>query len=258
MKPDMTEKLIAYLEGELSATETQQVEAEVAKSEALRQELQELEQLFQTMESVPVERPSAQLNQRFYRFLEQEKAAQSESKAKVFTLRRPEWLAVAAVIILAIGIGFGVLWQNNMRQQQQINSLVAEVETTRKMMILSMLQEQSASKRIQAVNTAVEQRAADPQVLDALIFTLQTDDNVNVRLKAAEALAEFANEQKVINALTNALRTEDSPEVQIALIDVLTNLRAPEALDEFKTLMEKEELLDVVKNKAARGVEVLL
>lgn len=260
MKPDMTDKLIDYLEGNLPAAEVRQVEAELAKSEVLRREMQELRQLFQAMDEVPMERPSAQLSQRFHQFLAEAEHQHLQPKpaAKVFTLRRPEWLAVAAVIILAIGVGFGVLWQNNVRQQDQINSLVAEIETTRKMMILSMLQEQSASQRIKAVNTAVAERTADPQVVDALILTLLKDDNVNVRMKAAEALGGFANDRKVIAALTKALRTESSPEVQITLIDILTNLRAPEALDEFKTLMEQEELLDVVKNKAAHGVEVLL
>lgn len=260
MKPNMTDQLIDYLEGNLTDAEIQQVELELSKSDALRREMEELRQLFQAMDEVPIEQPSEQLSRQFYQFLQLEATKQKEPKreARIFTLPQPMWLVAAAVALLTIGVCFGVLWQTNSRQQEQINSLVAEIETTRNAMILSMLQEQSASQRIKAVNTAVEQRSANPQVVNALIQTLLQDDNVNVRMKAAEALAFFAHEQQVVTALIQALQTENSPEVQIALIDVLTNLKAPEALDEFKNLMENDALLDVVKNKAAHGVEILL
>ncbi len=262
MKPDITDQLIAYLEGELPEAEAMALEQELMGNEAWQRELEELTTLLGVMNKVPLAQPSARLRQHFQALLAQEMQAEknlrTEKPARIILLSRLAWSAAAAIALLVIGVGFGSLWMRNQQQQQQINTLVAEVENTRKMLILSMLQEESASQRIKAVNTAVEERATDPQVVDALIQTLQLDDNVNVRMKAAEALGQFARERQVITALTKALREESSPEVQITLIDVLTNLKAREAVDEFKTLMKKEDLLDVVKNKAAYGVEVLM
>lgn len=262
MKPDITDQLIEYLEGTLPEAEARDVERQLADSEELRQELRDLEILLNTMDTVKMEHPSNQLSQQFRQFLAQEEQKVTKTKpepsARVITLRRIEWSIAAAIALLAVGVAFGTLWQKNVRQQQQIDQLVAETENTRKMLILSMLQEQSASQRIKAMNTAVEERATHPQVIEALIQTLLVDDNVNVRMKAAEALGQFGQQKEVITALTKALRTEESPEVQITLIDVLTSLRAKEAMDEFKTLMKKDDLLDVVKNKAAYGVEILM
>lgn len=262
MKMDTHSQLIEYLEGTLTEVEAKEVERQLVNSEELRRELRELEILFDTLDSVEMERPSERLSQQFRQFLakEEQKAAKvkPEQSARVFTLRRIEWSVAAAIALLALGVAFGTLWQKNMRQQQQIDRLLAETEDTRNMLILSMLQEQSASQRIKAMNTAVQERATDPQVIEALIQTLFVDDNVNVRMKAAEALGQFGQQKEVVTALTKALRTEESPEVQITLIDVLTNMKAKEAMDEFKTLMKKDDLLDVVKNKAAYGVEILM
>lgn len=262
MKPDINSQLIDYLEGTLSDVESKALEAELAQSPELRRELQELEILLGLMDDVPLQQPSRHLSQHFRRFLAEEereaKIMPPQKSARIFTLYRIEWSVAAAIVLLAVGIGFGSLWMRNQQQQDQINRLVAETENTRKMLILSMLQEQSASQRIKALNTAVEEQSADPQVIEALIQTLLVDDNVNVRMKAAEALGQFPRERQAITALTKALRTENSPEVQITLIDILTNLKAKEAIDEFKTLMKKEDLLEVVKTKAAYGVEILM
>lgn len=262
MKPDTTDRLIDYLTGQLPEAEAEALEHQLAGSEELRRELQELETLLGAMNKVPMQQPGERLAHNFRQFLDEEARSARQVKpdktVRIFSLRRIEWSVAAAIALLAIGIGFGSLWQRNQQQQQQINTLAAEMETTRKMLILSMLQEQSASRRIQALNTAAEERDADPQVIDALIHTMLVDDNINVRMKAAEALGQFANDRRVVLALAGALRNETSPEIQITLIDLLTGLKAKEAVDEFKTLMKKDDLLDVVRNKAAYGVEVML
>jgi intracellular sulfur oxidation DsrE/DsrF family protein len=257
MKKDIHSQLIAYLEGSLLADEVQTIEQQLANSPELRREFEELKMLLQTLDAVPMEQPSPRLRQNFDQFL------QNEPRPTVKVIRPLAFhhlkrYAAAAVIVLAVGLGFATLFYKNVQQQQQINALVAEVQHTNKLLILKMLQEESASQRIKAVNTAVEEAVAHPQVIRALIHTLHTDENVNVRMKAAEGLAQFARRPEVVDALTEALRQEKSPEVQITLIDILTNLKAYKAKDEFKKLLQQKDVMKVVKEKAAAGVEILM
>ena len=126
-------------------------------------------------------------------------------------------------------------------------------------MVLSMLEERSASQRIKALNTVQrESSSVDDQVIDALINALNTDDNVNVRIKAAEALLSFTDHPDVVPALIRSLHQQEHPEVQITIIEVLVASRAEDAVDDLQEIMEKEELMEVVRNKAAAGVERLM
>lgn len=262
MKTDINSQLIEYLEGTLSVEDVKLMEQQLAQSPDLRRALNELEILLQTMNEVPLEQPSSNLYRNFHQMLEAEQKpilkTLHPTSSRVITLQKIQRYAAAAVIILAIGLGFGTLWYKNVAQQKQINALVAEVENTNKLLILKMLREESASQRIKAVNTAVEEEVADPQVIEALIHTLHADENVNVRMKAAEGLAQFSRKPTVVNALIEAFKMEKSPEVQITLIDILTNLKAYKAKEEFKNLLKKKGVMEVVKNKAAHGMEVLM
>ncbi len=262
MKTDIYSQLIDYLEGTLPKTEVATLENELAQSPELRRELKELELLLQTMEEVPLEQPSGNLYRNFYQMLEAQQAPVLKplkgKAARVVQLQKLQRFAAAAIILLAVGLGFGMLWYKNLNQQQQIDALVSEIQSTNKALVLNMLREQSASQRIKAVNTAMEGEVIDPQVIEALIHTLHADDNVNVRMKAAEGLAQFAQEPEVVDALTQALKMEKSPEVQITLIDILTHLKAHKAKEEFKKLLKKKDVMEVVKTKAAYGMEVLM
>lgn len=261
MKQDKTSILIDYLEGRLPAEAQQRLEQELEQSEALRDELASLREVLTEMSRVSEEQPGPQMRRRFYDFLEkQEKPVlRPEKTAPVFRLRRVEWSVAAAVALLIIGIGFGTLWQRNLKQQEQINALVSEIEQTRKMMVLSMLEEPSASQRIKALNTVQEEpRGVDRQIIDALVNTLNTDDNVNVRAKAAEALLNYTEYPGVIADLTRSLQLQEHPEVQITLIEVLTASKAEGALDEFQRIIEQDEVHEVVRNKAAAGIQQLM
>ncbi len=262
MKPDKTSQLIEYLEGTLAKEKVTSLKLELANSPELRRELKELEILLHTMDTVEMEQPSGNLYRNFHQLLEKEQRpilkALKPEPTRTIKLQNIQRYAAAAIILLALGLGFGTLWCKNLNQQKQIDALVTEIQHSNKTLVLNLLREESASQRIKAVNTAVEEEIADPQVIEALVHTLYFDENVNVRTKAAEGLAQFARERTVINALTKALKKEKSPEVQITLIDILTNLKAHQAKDTFKKLLKDKNVMEIVKNKAAYGVEVLL
>jgi hypothetical protein len=93
------------------------------------------------------------------------------------------------------------------------------------MVALSLLQQQNASDRLQGVNWAYRVERSDTEVLSALLYTINHDANVNVRLAAVDAMRTFGESPVARRGLQQAVAKQDSPMVQIALIDQLVELK---------------------------------
>jgi hypothetical protein len=106
------------------------------------------------------------------------------------------------------------------------DELREEVRHTRQLVALSLLQQQSASERLKGVDWSNRMTRPDPQVLSALLHTVNYDQNVNVRLAALDALHQSANNEMVRRGLVESLDRQTSPLVQIALIDLLVEASA--------------------------------
>ncbi len=259
----ITSQLIDYLEGNLTDEQMKSVEIQVQQSEIWRKTLTNLQALEQLMEAVPMVQPSKNLNLRFQQLLQEEKQKMvltpSPKTRNIYTLEWKKALQIAAAIILLIlGTGIGIQWKNNQGQEQEIASLKKKILETQKLLALSMMDQSSASDRIKGVNISLKNIEADERILEALINRMNLDANINVRLKAIEALASFEKNNKVIVALIKALQNQQSPEVQIAIIEVLTDLRAKDAVHPFQQLLQDQRTMEVVKTKAASGIEALL
>jgi HEAT repeat protein len=108
------------------------------------------------------------------------------------------------------------------------------------------------------VNVLDQKKKSDPEVIKALINTLNFDDMVNVRMKAAQALSTFSEDSMARKALINSLSTEQSPEVQITIIEILVELGDKRAVPTLRSVSEDQKLMDFVREQAASGVERLL
>lgn len=262
---DIEDWLLAYMDGSLSDAQRRALEEKLSDAPELRRQLEEWTQMAQAISSLPMARPSDQSEARFHAFLEKEKqhAAPSANKfptriLPLFGGKNIEWGVAAAAVLLLIGVGFGWLWQRYQQQQTEMAALRQEVKQTQRILLLAMLEKPSASERIQAVNVLKTEKA-DHRVTDALLQTLNFDEMVNVRVKAVQALAHFGQEDPNIKtALLNSLKYQKSPEVQIALIDVLVVLEEKRAVPSFQKMSEDKRLIDIVRQKAATGANMLL
>lgn len=262
---DMESLLIDYIDGQLSEQAQQEVEAHLQQSAEWRKAYLELKTVMREMAHTPQQQPSRQLSQNFYQLLseEQEKLTPEESpetkEAKVRPLLPKQmWQIAAAVALVVIGLGFGYLWQKNQQQQTTIGQLQREMQNTQKLLILNMLKQPSASERIKAVNITTEEGTTDYSIIKALIQTLETDESINVRVKAAEALGQIGYTKHIADALVRNLQLQESPEVQIAIIESLVNLQAKQALPNLQKLLKQDSIMQVVKDQAALGIEKLL
>ena len=252
----MKDLMIDYLEGNLTGELKEFVARHIEKEDRWKKEFEELKFLFGTMENSSEVMPEASLKRDFEEMLQKEISMQSteepqESKQVFITPRF--WMQVAASItILAVGVIFGInITQNN--NERELAALKAEMEQT-KQMVMTSLQNQSASSRLNAVNVTYTMPQYDHEIIEALVNTLNNDENANVRLAAMEALSQFEDNPEVREALIASLSTQDKPVVQIALINLMVKLNEKRAITPMKQMMDNDMTLQTVKDEANFGV----
>ncbi|HEX8531631.1 MAG TPA: HEAT repeat domain-containing protein [Cytophagales bacterium] len=141
--------------------------------------------------------------------------------------------------------------------KDDMTALQLEVKEMKQLVMLSLLENQSASERIKAVSYAEALPALDPAVRDALVRTLDADQNPNVRLAAAEALGRFPESEEVRRALVDALEREPDAMLQITLIQLLVNMEEKRAARSIERLIRRDSTPEVVRSLARKGLSAL-
>ena len=91
----------------------------------------------------------------------------------------------------------------------------------------------------------------------ALLHTLRHDTSVDVRLAALDSLRRYNNESQVRKGLVDSLQAQQSPMVQIALIDMMVEMREKSAVPHIKKFQESPDLNPTVKQRAQWGIDRL-
>lgn len=128
------------------------------------------------------------------------------------------------------------------------------METTRALVFSLLQNDQSASQRMMGIKAAYQTTKRDNAIVLALIKTMNEDANMNVRLSAVEALGKFSEEEMVRTALIESLPKQLDPVVQIALIQVLVQMKEQEALKPLQKISEDESILESVRDEAYAGI----
>ena len=250
--------LIDYIDDLLDADDRAMVERELISNAEARKLYEELRELIQVMEQSATLNPSDQLKQRFDTMLREE----SDTPAKSTIIFRPAFYRVAAAITLLIlggGIGFWISQYSEHRQEMA--KIEADMEITRrqlaetKSMVLGMLDnERSASQRIKGVNVALGFSDADDEIVKALLNTMHTDPNTNVRLAALDALTKFEDDPVVKKALIASLPKQNDPRVQISLIQLMVQMKEKEVVKDLRQIVNDVETVQAVKDEAYTGI----
>ena len=82
------------------------------------------------------------------------------------------------------------------------------------------------------------------------MHTLRYDGSVDVRLAALNALSRYGNQPTVRTGLREALQDRQSPLVQVALIDMLVEMRDSGAVQQLQKLRQDPGLNPTVRQRA--------
>jgi hypothetical protein len=165
-------------------------------------------------------------------------------------------LAMAG-LLLVVGFGLGKYFDQPSTTRGDLAALHREVSSMRQLLVLSMLQQQSASERLQGVNWSQQLQQPDPEIISALIRSLKSDSSVDVRLAALDSLRRYSRESTVRQGVAEALNPKQSPLVQIAVIDALVEMRDRSAVARLQTFQQSPNITPVVRERARRGIDSL-
>ena len=167
-----------------------------------------------------------------------------------------------ATVLLVIGLGLGFLLnrpaQTDTAYNKQINSLSSQVSEMKQMMMLSLLENPSASQRIRAVGYTSEISKVNDKVIDALLTTLNEDPNINVRLITLDALVKLSKEPSVREGLVESISQQESPLMQSAIADVMVKLQERRSIKSLQKLLNKKDLNEMVKTKIEQSIQKLI
>ncbi|MGA0559516.1 HEAT repeat domain-containing protein [Larkinella sp. VNQ87] len=263
------EQLIDLLGNELSDTDRIAVEAHLAQCTDCQAELQATRQLWLAMGNVPMPEPGEKVRTRFYAMLEtyQHTEAQKRRRSWKSILRRvrrfltPQLAVRVAYSLTLVLVGLaGGYWLSAKKApvyEQQISELDAQVKEMRQTVLLSLLENSSATERLRAVEYTKDIQQVDQKIIDALLSTLNNDSNVNVRLVTLEALASMAADPRVREGLVQSIVKQDSPLVQSALADVMVKLQEKRSVKPLRQLLRQDDLNDFVKVKIEQSIKEL-
>ncbi|HKE28699.1 MAG TPA: zf-HC2 domain-containing protein [Bryobacteraceae bacterium] len=173
---------------------------------------------------------------------------------------RPAWQFAAALGLVAVGIMAGRYIAGPARDSApspDVAQLKGQVESLRQLVSLSLLQQQSPSARLEGVNYAYQMAQPDAQVEQALLHAVNQDPNVNVRLSAVDALQKYAGDPNVRRALADAVPVQDSPLVQVALIDLLVQLKDRNSAPALQALAHNAQADEAVRQRATWAIQRL-
>jgi HEAT repeat protein len=100
--------------------------------------------------------------------------------------------------------------------------------------------------------------AMDTQVVNALVQAATTDESVNVRLAAIDALTRLSGNASVRQSMVTALGKQESPMVQAALIDYLVDAKDKQALPAIQELSGNADVDPSVRQRAKTAVGQLV
>jgi anti-sigma factor RsiW len=254
----ISELLPDYLQGYLSLDQRHTVEEHLEHCADCSEEVV----VWRKLSLLPVEQPSPASRARFEAVLQAYQAGRSNQPAdnsewrksssawNVFHwLRSPLGAAAWSVALLAIGVYAGLHMSGPKPPSPDLAAVQSELTSMKQLVVLSMLQQQSASERLQGVTWSTREEQLDPQVLSALLHTLRHDGSVDVRLASLDALSRHGRQPQVHKGILDSLQQEQSPLVQVALIDLLLEWRDRDAAQRLQQLEQSPNLNPTVRQR---------
>jgi len=253
-KNHVIEILPEYLDNLLSEGRRKKVEAHLKECESCSKELDGLKELFKAFDNEKEITPSDNVRISFFEQLEVEK----QDNSKVVSLDsaskgKSNWannlLKVAASVALLFGAYFFGKQQQSQIANHEIAQLTDETLIYKQTAMLSLMENKSASRRIQGVNYIEEFEQPDEAIVEALANRMLYDENTNVRAAAVEVLANYNKSEKVKDTFIEALKKERDPGIQIIIIQTLGKIQEKKAAKPMKELLNREETQPFVKEQ---------
>lgn len=265
MKAEHFQELFSgRLKGELTQAEDEQLDRHLESCVTCRLEFDEMKQLWSDMAIISSSEPSPILKAGFEEMLNNYQRTEQQKNERAGLTGLLQWRPRIAlmwqlmIVLVSFTGGYLLFKYSKNEQQQQLTKLSGQVHELKQTMMLSMLQNQSASERIKAVSFTSEIKHADSKVITALLSTLNNDPNVNVRLSTLDALLQMAKKPEVRVGLVQSITHQDSPMMQLAIAEAMLKLQEKQSVKPLRQLLKQKDLDQLVRSTIKETINKLI
>ena len=258
--------MMEYLSDDLGEDAKKEFELFLRDNPAYQENFEELNGTWEELDGVSTTEPSKEMDERFLNMLhgEIEKTKESEVSSKNWLVLVGEifWKPQMAygILLLVMGLSLGYFLKNVATNTPVETTVVRnpDTENVREQLVLTLLEQPSANKRLQGISEVNKIQKVDDKVISALLKTLNNDSNVNVRLASIESLTNYLDNSKVREGLVQSIVKQDSPMVQVTLANLMVALQEKKSIEPFRTLMRSKELDTSVKQKLETSIKSII
>lgn len=244
-------ELPEYIDGKPDKKTSELVKSHLENCESCRNLHSELQSFLRFTDSFPEIEPPQGMKEEFLEMVEMENKPMGKS------IQFPFWAKVAASVLIVFGTFFTGYFTGS--KSNNISSLQTEIYSLKQEVLLAGLRDYSGPQKIEAVYNIKTSGRDDENLVDALVYTMNSDKNVNVRLAAINALSEMMGKNaRIKTELIKSLPVQENPLLQISLIQVLTESGVKEAKDEIESISNNENTDQQVREYAKNMIKTII
>jgi len=259
METRIQDLLARHQAGSLSENEMKELELLIETGKVNIEDLENLQALDNRLMKLSNPSPSLNLDAAFHEMLsKQKKSGMNFSWGKFFSWPELAPKLAFASVTLVLGLAAGFFLRPDTGATSEIKVLSDQVSEMKEMMMLTLLEKESATERLKAVSLTEDMDQASQKVTSALIETLNNDENVNVRLAALEALRPYTKDVGVRTALVRSIGRQNSPLVQVAMAELMADLQVKSSMKEWEKLLQDQRTPPQIKKKIQETIQVLI
>ncbi|MDN5212518.1 HEAT repeat domain-containing protein [Fulvivirgaceae bacterium BMA12] len=268
-KNDYTQLLMSFLKNELTDDEKLALLKAARENQELARELIEVQNTWTQLNKYEVPAPAASMDAKFQNMLLAYKTRPTKfsvvkTRQNISDFFKHMWpthtaarTAMASLLVLVVFFaGYWFSYQKS--HTAQITRQYDQIKELQTNMMLTLLAQKSPVERLKAVSISQDLKEINTSVIEALLNTLNQDDNDNVRLASLEALIAYAADPRVREGLIMAISHQKSPLVQMALAETMVELQEKRSVGPLKDLLRSENTPEEIKDKIQESINILI
>lgn len=266
MNCEQFDKLIPeYLYGEVQQPELTQFNEHLENCSSCKAELDSLRDVWVKVGTLPNDQPSESLQTGFNQMLDaysegalNKPHTRSGTVLLSFLPKRPIMQIAAALILFAAGALSGSrIFTGPEVYLTEIKQMRTEMHQMNRLVALTLIDQSSASKRLQGIRMISQMEDTDNAITDILLDLILNDPNVNVRMASASVLRDLSRFNMITTRLISALFNQTSPLVQISMVDLLVSIGDKKAASVFHEMLQKDDLDKSVRERLELAIAQL-
>jgi hypothetical protein len=263
---NIKELIIDYMDGSLDKKEAEKVDSHLLSCEECRAELETMKSIWFDMDNLEMEKVSDHLKKNIDNMIDSYSLGMNNTRDKKRQVALFKWLEswwprrpviqfASTVALLIIGLITGFSIGSRTESKNEIVQLKTDVNQLQQVVMSSIFDQNSVTERIRGLSMTGRLKNTDKEFYSALLLTLNSDLNVNVRLAAVNALANFTGNEYVRYELVKSLSLQSSPLVQVSLIDLLSTIKESDASSALINIINDSEANKYVKERAKKALK---